>query len=72
MTMKEVEITVRDGTRIGAAIYAPESSGRFPALLAASPYRYDNNTLPAGPGRTLTIFWRSLAVRPTRTTPASF
>jgi putative CocE/NonD family hydrolase len=49
MTMKEVTITVRDGTRIGAAVYAPEGSGRFPALLAASPYRYDNNALPAGP-----------------------
>jgi uncharacterized protein len=47
--MKELTITVRDGTRIGAAIYAPEGSGRFPALLAASPYRYDNNALPAGP-----------------------
>src|SRR5258707_12822197 len=48
-TMKEVSITVRDGTRIGAAIYAPEANGRYPALLAASPYRYDNNALPAGP-----------------------
>jgi putative CocE/NonD family hydrolase len=47
--MKEASITVRDGTQIGVAIYAPEGNGRFPALLAASPYRYDNNTLPAGP-----------------------
>ena len=47
--IKEITITVRDGTEIGAAIYAPEGSGRYPALLAASPYRYDNNTLPAGP-----------------------
>ena len=47
--MKEVRIPVRDGTAIAAAIYAPETSGRFPALLAASPYRYDNNVLPAGP-----------------------
>ena len=36
MTMKEVTITVRDGTQIGAAIYAPEGGGRYPALLAAS------------------------------------
>ena len=38
--MKEASITVRDGTQIGVAIYAPDSqstgSGRFPALLAAS------------------------------------
>lgn len=47
--MKEVSITVRDGTQIGAAIYAPEGSGRYPTVLAASPYRYDNNVLPAGP-----------------------
>ena len=47
--MKEVRIPVRDGTEIAAAVYAPEGGGRFPALLAASPYRYDNNALPAGP-----------------------
>jgi len=47
--MKEASISVRDGTEIGVAIYAPEGSARFPALLAASPYRYDNNALPAGP-----------------------
>src|SRR3954466_7765719 len=47
--MKEVTITVRDGTEIGAAVYAPDGGARYPALLAASPYRYDNNTLPAGP-----------------------
>jgi uncharacterized protein len=47
--MQEVTITVRDGTEIGAAIYAPEGGGRYPALLAASPYRFDNNVLPAGP-----------------------
>jgi predicted acyl esterase len=47
--MREARITVRDGTEIAVAIYAPEGSGRHPALLAPSPYRYDNNTLPAGP-----------------------
>jgi putative CocE/NonD family hydrolase len=47
--MKQAKITVRDGTEIAVAIYAPEGSGRYPALLAPSPYRYDNNTLPAGP-----------------------
>src|SRR2546430_16864937 len=49
MTMKEVSIAVRDGTRSAAAMYAPEGSGKYPALPAASPYRYDNNVLPAGP-----------------------
>jgi putative CocE/NonD family hydrolase len=46
---REARIRVRDGIEIGAAIYAPEAGGRYPALLAASPYRYDNNVLPASP-----------------------
>jgi len=49
MTPREIRITVHDGIEIGAALYLPEGSGRHPALLAASPYRYDNNVLPAGP-----------------------
>jgi uncharacterized protein len=47
--MREARITVRDGTEIAVAIYAPQGSGKLPALLAPSPYRYDNNALPAGP-----------------------
>jgi len=51
--LKEFSVPVRDGTTIGVAVYAPDSpgtgAGRFPALLAPSPYRYDNNLLPAGP-----------------------
>lgn len=31
-------ITVRDGTRLLADVHRPDSDGRFPALLAASPY----------------------------------
>ena len=48
-TPREVKIRARDGVEIGAAICAPEGGGKFPALLAASPYRYDNNVLPASP-----------------------
>jgi putative CocE/NonD family hydrolase len=47
--LTEFSIPVRDGTSIGVAVYAPEGPGRFPALLAPSPYRFDNNALPAGP-----------------------
>lgn len=47
--LKEYSVTVRDGTQIGVAVYAQEGSERRPAVLAASPYRYDNNALPAGP-----------------------
>ena len=46
---KDVHVTVRDGIAIALRIYRPEGSGPFPALLAASPYRYDNNELPAYP-----------------------
>ena len=43
--------TVRmgDGTEIALAIYRPEGKGPFPTLLAASPYRMDNDTAPALP-----------------------
>jgi predicted acyl esterase len=44
-----VPISARGGTSIGARIYRPDSSGPYPALLGASPYRFDNNRLPASP-----------------------
>jgi hypothetical protein len=43
--MKVYEIPVRDGVTIAVAVYRPEAGGPFPALLAASPYRFDNNGL---------------------------
>ncbi len=46
---REVKIKVHDGIEIAVALYMPEGSGPFPALLAPSPYRYDNNSLPASP-----------------------
>ncbi|HXP79402.1 MAG TPA: CocE/NonD family hydrolase [Verrucomicrobiae bacterium] len=49
MEEKDVLIRVRDGLRMGAKIYKPEGDGPFPILFATSPYRYDNNTLPAQP-----------------------
>jgi uncharacterized protein len=51
---KDVRVPVRDGAKIGVRIYRPEGSGPFPALFAASPYRYDNNALPAIP----VFLWR--------------
>ena len=42
-------IKVRDGTTIAVRIYRPKADGRYPALFAASPYRFDNNKLPASP-----------------------
>jgi predicted acyl esterase len=34
---------------MAARIYRPEGLEPFPTLFATSPYRYDNNTLPAQP-----------------------
>lgn len=45
---------MRDGVRIAAALYLPKIKGRVPALLAASPYRFDNNIVPALP----VFLWR--------------
>ena len=48
-TPREVRVRMRDGVEIAVALYMPTGAGPFPTLFAASPYRYDNNTLPAGP-----------------------
>lgn len=39
----------RDGVELQAAVYRPAHGGACPALFAASPYRFDNNSLPASP-----------------------
>src|SRR5580704_17352208 len=46
---REVKIRVHDGVEIAAALYMPQGEGPFPVVLAPSPYRYDNNALPATP-----------------------
>ena len=45
----QVKIRVHDGIEIAVALYRPEGDGPHPVVLAASPYRCDNNTLPATP-----------------------
>ncbi len=51
---KDVLVSARDGVKLALRIYRPEGGGKFPALFAASPYRYDNNELPAQPS----FLWR--------------
>ncbi len=46
---KDVTVRMRDGVEIATRIYRPAVAGPFPVLYAASPYRYDNNELPATP-----------------------
>ena len=38
ITDDDVEILVRDGSRLFADVHRPDDQGRFPALIAASPY----------------------------------
>lgn len=42
-------LAARDGVQLAAAVYRPDGDGPFPTLFAASPYRFDNNVLPASP-----------------------
>jgi predicted acyl esterase len=49
MKQLEAKVRMRDGIEIALALYMPQGEGRFPVLLGASPYRYDNNALPASP-----------------------
>src|SRR4051794_33439395 len=44
-----VSIQARDGTAIGLRVYRPDGEARVPSLFGASPYRFDNNSLPASP-----------------------
>lgn len=47
LTREVKMVRMRDGTEIALAIYLPSGTGPFPALLAASPYRLDNDEAPA-------------------------
>lgn len=42
----DVGITMRDGVRLSARVYRPEGDGRFPVLLAVSPYQHQTDSIP--------------------------
>ena len=44
---KDIRVKMRDGVHIGVRVYRPDTTEKVPALFAASPYRYDNDQLPA-------------------------
>jgi hypothetical protein len=44
-----LSIAMSDGVRIAAALFLPPTPGAYPVLLAASPYRFDNDAAPAIP-----------------------
>ncbi len=44
---KDVLVKMRDGTKLAVDIYRPKASGKFPALLAMSPYTKEAQSLVA-------------------------
>jgi putative CocE/NonD family hydrolase len=44
-----ITFLARDGVELAMAVYKPAGDGPFPTLFAASPYRFDNDALPASP-----------------------
>ncbi len=48
--MKDILVPMRDGVRLSIDIYAPDVTGKFPALLSLSPYGKDVQKLPICPG----------------------
>jgi len=46
---KDVMVPMRDGVRLAVDIYRPDADGRFPALLALSPYGKEIQELPLAP-----------------------
>lgn len=42
----DVSVTMRDGTRLSAKVYRPDGDGRYPILLAVSPYQHQTDSLP--------------------------
>jgi putative CocE/NonD family hydrolase len=45
--MQVYTVPARDGVPLAVAVYVDEGAGAVPAVLAASPYRFDNNRVPA-------------------------
>ena len=46
---RDVFISMRDGVKIAADIFRPDAGGKFPALLAMSPYGKGVQSLPLAP-----------------------
>lgn len=54
---KDVLISMRDGVRLVADIFRPDTGGRFPALLAMCPYCKDIMAPPISPQPRRTALW---------------
>lgn len=52
----DVGIRMRDGVRLSSRVYRPAAEGRYPVLLAVSPYQHETDTIPHS-----TLFlWREI------------
>ncbi len=59
-TERDIGATMRDGTRLSLRICRPDAPGRFPALLAVSPYQHVTDDLPHSP----LFLWREVGPVP--------
>jgi uncharacterized protein len=46
LTAKDVDVPMRDGARLKADVFRPDSDGRFPAILNLGPYQKDKLWIP--------------------------
>lgn len=52
----DVGLTTRDGVRLSARVYRPDAPGKYPVLLAVSPYQHQTDSIPHS-----TLFlWREI------------
>jgi putative CocE/NonD family hydrolase len=42
----DVGLTMSDGVRLSARVYRPAAEGKFPVLLAVSPYQHETDSIP--------------------------
>jgi putative CocE/NonD family hydrolase len=54
---KDVYVKMRDGIRLAFDIYRPDATGKFPALLAMSPYSKEIQALTITPQRRDSLLW---------------
>lgn len=52
----KVKIRMRDGVELSCRIYRPAAPGKYPALIAASPYQFETDDLPHSP----LFLWREV------------
>ena len=56
--MDNVKVAVRDGIRLSINIFRPKAEGKFPALLALSPYGKETQSIPLQPQPPGSTRWR--------------